>query len=143
MKTPEDISKLLDWETILKQPRCSGGHDDIMTNLFLRETAVCIAHWNEGDYQGTVATAYMFKDDGSVLIISDYYGSCCGCDLYEDAADDEIKKLVHDMVQGGILCETFSSAIQFINKINTSDKPWEYPHQESVNLIPQLTQYTL
>lgn len=64
MKTT-DLQKLIDWETILPLPRYAGGHDEQMKSLF--RGARVLAHWNEGDYEGTVATAAIDRSHDPTL----------------------------------------------------------------------------
>lgn len=71
MKTTE-LQKLIDFEACLAMPRYAGGHDDQMQGLF--KGAKVLAHWNEGDYQGSVATAVQLED-GRYCWYQDSYGS--------------------------------------------------------------------
>jgi hypothetical protein len=89
MKTTE-LQKLIDWDVIMPLPRYAGGHDDQMKALF--KGAKVMAHWNEGDYQGVVATAVQLAD-GRYCWYQDGYGSCSGCDSWEDADDATVKGL--------------------------------------------------
>ena len=75
----DKMQKLIDWENIMKMSRYAGGHDDQMKGLF--RGAKVIVHWNEGDYDGQVATCVRLKDD-RITIYNDYYGSCSGCDAW-------------------------------------------------------------
>ncbi len=89
MKTT-DLQDLIDWDSILPLPRYAGGHDEQMQKLF--KGAEVLAHWNEGDYHGTVATAVKLQD-GRYCWYQDSYGSCSGCDSWEDASDADVKTL--------------------------------------------------
>ena len=84
------LRDLLDWDTLKKLEPCAGGHDDYMKSLF--KGATVLAHWNEGDYQGEVATAVQLAD-GRYCWYQDSYGSCSGCDSWEDAAWDDVQEL--------------------------------------------------
>ena len=56
-----------------------------------------IAHWNENDYQGQVGTCVKFtkgKFKGKYAIYNDYYGSCSGCDSWENATGAGFRVLV-------------------------------------------------
>jgi hypothetical protein len=84
------LQNLIDWPAIMPMSRYAGGHDDQMRGLF--KGATVLAHWNEGDYQGTVATAVRLHD-GRYCWYQDSYGSCSGCDSWEDATDDDVRSL--------------------------------------------------
>lgn len=85
-----DLQSLIDWDAILPMERCAGGHDQQMQALF--KGATVLAHWNENDFQGTVATAVKLAD-GRYCWYQDSYGSCCGCDAWEDADDTDVRRL--------------------------------------------------
>lgn len=86
----DELQNLIDWEKIMVMPRHAGGHDEQMQGLF--KDAQVIGHWNEGDYQGMVATCVKLTD-GRYAIYNDYYGSCSGCDSWEDADDASVKAM--------------------------------------------------
>lgn len=86
----DELQKLINWDVLMGLPRYAGGHDEQMQNLF--KEAKVIAHWNEGDYQGIVATCVLLPD-GRYAIYNDYYGSCSGCDSWEDATDEEVRRM--------------------------------------------------
>lgn len=90
MKTT-DLQDLIDFEKCMAFARYAGGHDDQMQNLF--KGATVLAHWNEGDYQGTVATAVQLAD-GRFCWYQDSYGSCSGCDAWEGCDDEDARKLL-------------------------------------------------
>lgn len=90
MKTTQ-LQELIDFEKCMAFDRYAGGHDEQMQNLF--KGATVLAHWNEGDYQGAVATAVRLED-GRFCWYQDSYGSCSGCDAWEDCTDDEARQLL-------------------------------------------------
>jgi len=91
MTTNAELIERIDWENILKMSRYAGGHDEQMKGL-LKDVEV-ITHWNEGDYQGEVATVVKLKDTKEIVAYTDYYGSCSGCDAWEDADDSSVKTM--------------------------------------------------
>jgi len=93
-------------------PRTAGGHDEQMM-LLLKETTL-IAHWNEGDYQGKVATCTMLNDTKEIVIYVDYYGSCSGCDAWEDASDDEVRQLCDQLATGAYIFNNIEDCIDFL-----------------------------
>lgn len=108
----DELQKLIDWEAIILMPRYAGGHDDQMTGLF--KNAKVIAHWNEGDYQGTVATCVQLED-GRFAIYNDYYGSCSGCDAWEGASDEEVRKMCVDLANSALVFESLSDVKEFLS----------------------------
>jgi hypothetical protein len=107
----EELEKYIDWDLVIKQPRYAGGHEDVMFNIFGKNASV-IAHWIEDDYQGSEAFAYQFPD-GSVVLITDYFGSCSGCDAWEDATDEDAKGMIRDMVSSSRVFSNIKDAIVF------------------------------
>lgn len=130
----EDLEKYIDWELLEKQPRYAGGHEDIMKNIF-GSNAVVIADWIEDDYQGEEAFAYQFPD-GTVVIITDYFGSCSGCDAWEDSTIEEMKDLVRAMVSSSKVFNTIQEAITFCEQEHES---FDYPFDSCKNLVKTLT----
>ena len=111
----DTLQTLIDWDNIMSMPRCSGGHDDQMKGLF--KGATVIAHYNEGGYEGTVATAVRLAD-GRFCWYQDSFGSCPGCDLWEDADDDDIRKLCVNLACDA---EVFDTFIEMINHMLLPD----------------------
>lgn len=108
----DELQKLIDWTAIMPMSRYAGGHDDQMEGLF--KNAKVIAHWNEGDYQGSVATCVQLED-GRFAIYNDYYGSCSGCDSWEDASDEEVRKMCIDLANSALVFESLSDVKEFLS----------------------------
>lgn len=115
MKTTE-LQKLIDFESCLMMPRYAGGHDEQMQGLF--KGAKVLAHWNEGDYQGTVATAVQLED-GRFCWYQDGYGSCYGCDSWEDASDDDVRKLLVGMSIDAEVFDTYEELLANLQQENS------------------------
>lgn len=62
----DELQKLIDWQKIMPMSRCAGGHDEQMGGLF--KNIEVIAHWNDDDYQGMVATCVKFTE-GNLRVI--------------------------------------------------------------------------
>jgi hypothetical protein len=107
----DTLQKQIDWENIMKMSRYAGGHDSQMRGLF--KNATVMAHWNEGDYQGKVATLVMLED-GRYALYNDYYGSCSGCDSWEDASDEEVKTMCVGLANGAYIFESFLDVLEFL-----------------------------
>jgi hypothetical protein len=113
----DKLQSLIDWDNILEMGRCAGGHDDQMVGLF--KDAELIAHWNEGSWDGMVATCVKLPT-GEYVIYNDYYGSCSGCDSWEDASDDKVRNLCIDLANGAYIFKSLEDVKEFLS--NTSDE---------------------
>lgn len=116
-----DLQELIDWDSIMAMYRCAGGHDDQMKGLF--KGAIVLGHWNEGNYQGSVATCVRLGDN-RVAIYNDYYGSCSGCDSWEDATDDEVRKLCIDLSNSAYIFPDLESAKAWLRNPTHEENGW-------------------
>lgn len=112
----DELQKLIDWDNILKMPRYAGGHDAQMKGLF--KNVEVLGHWNKGDYQGMVATCVKFtkggKFKGKYAIYNDYYGSCSGCDAWEDASNEEVTNMCIGLANSAYVFKTLEDVIEFL-----------------------------
>lgn len=111
----DTLQQLIDWENIMKMPRYAGGHDEQMQGLF--KDSKVIGHWNEGDYQGMVATCVQLPD-GRFVIYNDYYGSCSGCDSWEDASDQEVKSMCINLANGAYIFQSLEDVKEYLGGID-------------------------
>jgi hypothetical protein len=109
----DTLQTMIDWDAILPMSRYAGGHDEQMQGLI--KGATVLGHWNEGDYQGQVATA-MHLPDGRVALYNDYYGSCSGCDSWEDASDDDVRKMCIGLANGAYVFPNAEAAIAWLRE---------------------------
>lgn len=114
----DKLQKLIDWENIMKMDRSAGGHDAQMQGLF--KGAKLIAHWNEGDYQGMVATCVKLPD-GRFAIYNDYYGSCYGCDAWAAADNESVRRM----------CIALANSAYVFKKMKDVKEYLSNPEQES------------
>lgn len=110
----DTLQSLIDWGNIMQMERYAGGHDDQMKGLFKDSTV--IAHWNEGGYQGMVATCVRLSDKRYV-IYNDYYGSCSGCDSWENASDKEVKSMCINLSNGAYIFLSLLDVKQYLESI--------------------------
>lgn len=106
-----DLKGLIDWDAIMPMERFAGGHDEQMKGLF--KGATVLAHWNEGDYQGQIATAVRLED-GRFVCYGDCYGSCSGCDAWECASDETVRELCIELADSAKAFDTIDSMIAYI-----------------------------
>lgn len=131
----DELQKLIDWENIMTMPRYAGGHDDQMKGLF--KGSKVIAHYNEGDYQGTVATCVKLSD-GRFVIYNDYYGSCSGCDSWEDASDEEVKSMCINLSNGAYIFNSLTDVKEYLESVieNTTESfDWAYCSKHLLDCI--------
>jgi hypothetical protein len=121
----DKLADRIDWDNIMKMPRYSGGHDEQMRGL-LKDVTI-LGHWNEGDYQGYVATCVQLNDTGEIVIYNDSYGSCSGCDSWEDATDDDVRQMCRQLACGAYVFKNLDDCKEFLN---TTDREtsfdWNY-----------------
>jgi len=117
----DQLQKMIDWKNIMKMPRCAGGHNDQMIGLFKDSTL--IAHWNEGDYQGMVATCVKLPD-GKYAIYNDFYGSCSGCDAWDGADDDQVRNMCINLSNSTYVFENMVDIIEFLKSEKKDGYSW-------------------
>jgi hypothetical protein len=126
----------IDWEKIMPMSRNAGGHDEQMTGLF--KGAAVIGHWNEGDYQGTVATCVKLPD-GRFAIYNDSYGSCSGCDSWEDATDDEVKSMCITLANDAYVFETIDGVREFLRDTERDGVHYSWDKQTKRELLAEIS----
>jgi hypothetical protein len=127
-----DLVSLIDWPAALGAPRYAGGHEQVMRAMFGHHAEV-IAWWSDNDYQGTIAVAYRLKG-GEVAIMTDYYGSCSGCDAWEGVGDEQAKALITGLCGGAKVFDTIEAAAHWTKNIDPKERPWEFPWGSAANL---------
>ena len=123
----DELQNQIDWDSIMKMPRYAGGHDEQMQGLF--KDSEVVAHWNEGGYQGVVATCVKLSD-GRYAIYNDYYGSCSGCDAWEGSSDDEIKSMCIGLSNSAKVFQSLDDVKDYLRnpngKYDSDDKDSNY-----------------
>jgi hypothetical protein len=131
----QQILDSIDWLKVMQAPRNAGGHEEVFENIF-GGNAVVIAKFIQNDYQGDEAFAFQFQD-GTIAIMTDYFGSCSVCDSWEDANDEEAMNLIISMVTSSRIFGTLDEAIEYCE--NAEDDACDYPMRASRQLVDQLT----
>lgn len=119
----DTLQQIIDWENIMKMPRYAGGHDEQMQGLF--KDVKVIGHWNEGDYQGMVATCVQLPD-GWFAIYNDYYGSCSGCDSWEDASDESVKAMCINLSNGAYIFQSIEDVKEYLGGIDDNSSCFDW-----------------
>ena len=127
----DSLQNMIDWDSIMKMDRNAGGHDEQMQGLIAGSTV--IGHWNEGDHQGMVATCIMLPD-GRFAIYNDYYGSCSGCDSWEDATDEEVKNMCIGLANGAYVFQSLDDVKEFLSATE-EDSAWSSWSNVKGNLL--------
>jgi len=129
MVQKSDLLGLVNWDAVLAAPRYAGGHQDVMAAIFEGQAEI-LDHYTEDDWQGTLAIAYRFPD-GSVAIMTDYFGSCSGCDAWEDASDADARAMVTSLVTSARFFEDVEAARTFCRSDKDAE---EYPFYAASSL---------
>lgn len=114
------LQELINWDAVLAAPRYAGGHNDVMRAIFEGQAEI-LDHHTDNDYQGELAIAYQFPDGGAI-IITDYFGSCSGCDSWEDADDADARAMVTSLVTSARVFPDADAAREFCrSKMDAED----------------------
>ena len=133
----EMLKDLLDWEQIMQQPRRAGGHAEVLRVLF--KGAKVIAEYSTDDYQGTIAMTYQLAD-GRFVVLSDYFGSCSGCDSWEEADDEDAVRLCVTLANNAHTFNRISEALVFLASTDGDANYYEW-HDTAVPLIGALAKF--
>lgn len=133
MQTKQNIKDQVDWQKVMSAPGYAGGHEEVMKSLF-GDNAKVIAEYIEDDYQGTEAFAYEFPD-GTVAILTDYFGSCSGCDSWEDSSDEDARKMIESLVHSTRIFPAKQQAAEW--SATVEDRAEDYPFYAARNLVFQ------
>jgi len=128
------LKDLLNWEIILQQPRYAGGHQEIMESLFAGSSAI-LASYSDGGYQGQVGYIYLVyfgTDYSKIVIITDYYGSCGGCDSWEDADDDDVREMCTALANDARTFDEIDEAIEFL-KTDAVEEAGNYGYRSTAS----------
>jgi hypothetical protein len=117
----DTLQNLIDWDAIMPLARYAGGHDSQMKALF--KDANVIAHYNEGDWQGVVATAVQLAD-GRYCWYEDSYGSCSGCDAWEDASDESVRTLCINLANSARISNSYEELINDLSNSTKDSASW-------------------
>lgn len=128
----DELQALIDWDSIMSMERSAGGHDEQMKGLF--KNAEVIGHWNEGDYQGMVATCVKLGD-GRYVAYNDDYGSCSGCDSWVDASDESARSMCIDLANGAYVFETLKDVKAFLSDESEDNKEGNYDWFNSLGRV--------
>jgi len=125
------LKDLLDWEEIFKQPRYAGGHLEVLEVLF--KGARVLMTYHEDDYTGEELCVYKLED-GRVVLLSDGFGSCSGCDSWDDSTDEEARNLCIQLANNAkIFGSVTALAINIANNELRS-----YAYRAAEELLPEL-----
>jgi hypothetical protein len=118
----DKLQSMIDWENIMKMERSAGGHDAQMIGLF--KGARVLSHFHEIGYSGTVATCVQLSD-GRFAVYNDYYGSCSGCDAWEDATDEEVKNMCINLSNGAYVFDNLEDVKIFLKERAAHNYEWD------------------
>jgi len=97
-------------------------------------SAVLAAHWQEDDWSGSMAAAHRFPD-GTIAIMTDYFGSCSYCCQWQGAAEDgEVLELIQACVRNARVFDSEGAARAYLSGPAAEDA-MEFSHRDAVNLL--------
>lgn len=126
----QQVYDAVNWDAVMRAPRYAGGHEEVMRAMYEGRAEV-IDHWVMNDYQGELAIAWRFPD-GSVAVLTDYFGSCSGCDAWENATDDEARTMVKSLASSARVFPSVNEAAEFCR--TASDDAANFPFRAARNL---------
>lgn len=132
------LKDFLDWDRILKQRGSAGGHSEIMDVLFIN--GVVLAHVSDSDWQGNIGYAYLvygYTHTAKIVLISDSYGSCSGCDQWEDATGDSLRQLCTNLANDAHTFDSIEEAISWL-RLATADATYYEWHSLGYALADEL-----
>ena len=132
--TKQEVLDSVDWEKVISAPRFAGGHTEVMLAIFGNKTAV-IAEYVEDDYHGTEAFAYRFSD-GTIVILTDWFGSCPCCDLWANSSDEDARNMIRSLITSSRIFSDLNQAIEFCKTVE--DDAMDYPFHAARELVSQL-----
>lgn len=111
------LKDFINWELVMVQNRSAGGHSEIMENLF--KDAFVLSSYVESDYQGEEAFIYKLKKryqngEGTFILVTDYFGSCSGCDSYEGCSNEQLRNLCIQLANNSHSFKSLGKLINFI-----------------------------
>jgi len=114
-----------------KRERCAGGKHAFFKVMF--NDAEMIGFWHEPGYQGEEVVAYRFPN-GIIAIVTSYFGSCSGCDAFEDADDVDVLTTFKSISNSARVFETLDEAKARIEEIRRQAESDEGVTQENYPL---------
>lgn len=117
------VADFINWEVMLdehKTPRYAGSHIEQMKN-FLVDSEM-IASECDNSYQGHDSMVYLFttsdpKFEPKLIIVTDYFGSCNGCDAWEGVNDNDLREMLVAIANNARVFNSFEEIIKFFDEI--------------------------
>jgi len=134
-----DLLLYFNRDALLKVQGEAGGNSEAARILF---TNAQYKQWSTGNYEGEVCHLYKFSDGnlkGKYAVIVDSYGSCSGCDPYEDMTGEELvgtmRKLVVEDVK---ICEILQEVLEVVTKEVSSHESQKLKDQISADFNSEI-----
>lgn len=121
------LKDFLDWDRITKQHASAGGHSEILDVLFIN--GIVLGSVSTDDYQGYMGYCYLvygWTHTAKIVLISDSYGSCSGCDQWEDASEADVRKLCTDLANDAHSFDSIEEAIEWLKKAKDDSAYYEW-----------------
>jgi hypothetical protein len=123
----------------MQQERYAGGHEEVLRVLF--KGATVIAEYSTGGYSGTVGMGYLLED-GRYVVLSDFFGSCSGCDSWEGSTNEDAHRLCIELANNAKYFNTIAEAIAFLAATDKDADYYSY-HDVALPLIGKLAEWAI
>ncbi len=64
---------------------------------------------------------YDFQNFAKIVIVSDYFGSCSGCDGWEDADDETVRNMCIQLANNSHMFDSLKEAVDFLKMVVESE----------------------
>ena len=117
------MADFINWEVMLdadQTGRYAGSHVDALSKMFV--DAQMIASESDDDYDGHDSLVLLFAPanpniEPKIVLITSYFGSCSGCDMWEDADDEDLRELLTAIANNARLFDSFEEIDAFFDQI--------------------------
>lgn len=107
-------------------------------DAIFQDKAKVIVSWVQEDYQGDLAYAYEFPD-GTVVLMTDSFGSCSGCDSWEYATDEEAKAMIQQLAINSRVFANRVNAQEFLDSAAGNPEHFHMSAAKNLNLLGKKT----
>lgn len=117
------MADFIDWKTMLDEsitPRTAGSHVDHLSKMFVNSHM--IAHHSDGNWSGWDAVVILFAPPNpalkpKIVLITDHFGSCSGCDVWDEVSDRTLKELLISIANNARTFDSFEEIDNFLGEI--------------------------
>lgn len=112
--------EMMDLVTVDKFGKHTWSCEDSFTDVLSGQGKV-IAIWYEDGYHGQLAIA-VESNDGSVFLMTDYFGTCSYCCAWQGSDNNERVQLMRAMISSARVFASRSDAVRFCQGVDDTTK---------------------